>query len=89
MHFVRMAENHHYHTSKDYPHLWQLLQKTPIICILDFETSRDVASTIFYRGLATVSVRGCCYLHAENENEFVAHCERLNLEFIDSHQGNS
>ena len=74
-----------YRTSKDYKKLYQRMQKTSLVCIVDYDThggSRDVARTIWYNDMASVSARGVCYVSAIDEKQFVEQCEKTNLKWI-------
>jgi hypothetical protein len=77
-----------YTTSKDYKLLFELMQKTSVICIIDYdfsdltEPSRDIAKTAYKDGDYQIGARGISYLWAETKDEFVRYCERQNVEFI-------
>ncbi len=79
--FVRMSTCHQYKTSRDYAALWALLQKTPVICILDRYDFRDVACTLFFGSKASVVGRGIRF-SAKTQDSFVHQCEQAELEFI-------
>ena len=78
---VRMSNDHQYKTSRDYAVLWDLLQKTPVICILDRYDFRDVACTLFFGSKASVVGRGIRF-SAKTQDSFVHQCEQAELEFI-------
>ncbi len=79
--FVRMSNCHQYKTSRDYAVLWALLQKTPVICILNYHGFREVACTLL-RG-SKVSVAGrCIYFSGKTQSSFMHQCEQAELEFI-------
>jgi hypothetical protein len=79
--FVRMSNRHQYKTSHDYAALWVLLQKTPVICILDCHDVRDVACTLFFGAKASVVGRGIRF-SAKTQSSFMHQCEQAELEFI-------
>lgn len=79
-----------YSGSKDYGRLAEMVKTHSIICILNRDGCRELASTTYScRGASecwTVSAPGIAYLHAFDESEFVALCERSQLEFIEPPQ---
>lgn len=83
---------HNYATSRDYRALWDLLQKTPVVCVADWQWCgdpetplRDICATRWYDGLAAISCRGISYVHAMSVEEFVTQCERANVDAILPH----
>lgn len=76
-----------YPVSRDYLRLAELAKAQSIICIVSYESYRDVAKTIFSTdgaaGIWHVSARGTGYVLAADLDEFVRQCERVNLEFIE------
>lgn len=79
-----------YAGSRDYVRLAELARTSSIICILDYETHRDVARTNYAsRGASEwwqVSARGIGYITAFSQEDFMALCEHANLEFIEPPQ---
>lgn len=82
-------ESHRYRTSRDYRALWDLLQKTPVVCVADWQWCgepetplRDICATHWCDGMAAIGCRGVCYLHATTVEQFVSRCERANVEAI-------
>lgn len=79
---VRMSENHRYKTSKDYEHLFDLMQKTEVVCIVDYLSCRDIASTLLSGKMFSVSARGISYISAFTKEQFIGQCAQYNLEYI-------
>jgi hypothetical protein len=71
-----------YKTSRDYELLFELMQKSSIICIVDFQGSRDVAQTLCGDGDYQISARGIGYLWADTREEFLEFCKMINVEFV-------
>lgn len=86
-----------YTTSRDYAALWELAQKQSVVCVVDYDwrdgtkASRDIAQTIASpwsiggmdnRITIGVRVRGIEYAGGKNCEQFVASCERCNLEWL-------
>lgn len=80
-----------YQTSRDYEKLFELMQKSSIICIVDYlgldssrdaHISRDVAQTLCRKEDYQISARGIGYIWAETKEDFVNQCARYNVEFI-------
>lgn len=80
-----------YPTSRDYLRLAGLAKTQSIICIVSYESHRDVAKTIFSTDGAAeiwhVSARGTGYVLAGDRDDFVRQCERVGLEFIEPPEG--
>ena len=81
-----------YKTSRDYARLVELMKQGAVICIVDYDRTadcRDVTHTLFEadtgRGepLFQISARGICYIHADNEADFIKQCQRINCELIE------
>lgn len=81
--FVRIDRGHGYKTSRDYSALYDLALKQAVICIVDYNKSRDTAATIFHGGTLQVSARGICYISAETREDFVSQCGQADLEYLD------
>jgi hypothetical protein len=82
--YLSMA-HHGYPMSRDYPRLLELIEEGRIFAIVDcYETCRD---PVFVRKGGSfgydIGVRGFGYADASTPDEFLAECERLNLEFLD------
>jgi hypothetical protein len=77
---VRAITN--YNTSRDYELLFELMQKSSIVCIVDYNFARDVAQTLCKCGDYQICARGIGYLWAENKEEFLKYCEMYNVEFV-------
>ena len=82
-------DTHRYETSRDYQALWDLLQKTPVVCIVDWVpplerdiACRDICATIWHAGVATIGCRGVCYVWAESLEQFEQQCQKANVEAI-------
>jgi hypothetical protein len=75
-----------YTGSRDYQRLTALARRASIICVVDYQSLRDVARTNYMekRGqeLWSVSARGIAYITAFNEADFIALCEHHNVEFL-------
>ena len=81
MKLKRNIEN--YETSQDFGLLYDLAQRSSVICIANYEGCRDIAHTIAdERGYVHISCRGTCYADGRNKKEFVADCERQGIAFI-------
>ena len=75
-----------YPLSRDYERLAELVTKSSIACIVDFDHDcRDIAHTIYSSSSGTwqVSARGIGYIWAASKEDFIQQCERLNLEYFD------
>lgn len=79
--FVRMSNRHQYKTSRDYAVLWDLLQKTPVIYILNYHDVRVVACTMLVDSKAYVVGRGIRF-SSKTQNSFMHQCDQAELEFI-------
>jgi len=79
--FVRMSNCHQYKTSRDYVELWDLLQNTPVICILNYHGFREVACTLLLGSKVSVAGR-CIYFSGKTQSSFMHQCEQAELEFI-------
>ncbi len=79
---IRTLNN--YQLSKDYETLYELAQKQSVVCIVDYDSCRDVCQTLYISGSNCIEIcsRGHCYIFAENVEEFKALCEHLNIEWI-------
>lgn len=82
MKIIRLEKNHHYKTSKDYKHLFTLAHATSIVCMVDYESCRDIAATLFHGKTYQIGARGIGYICAFSEKEFLIQCEEYNVEFI-------
>jgi hypothetical protein len=78
-----------YKTSKNYELLFQLMQKSSIICIVDFisgteKPPRDIAQTIYSEnGSYGIYARGCFSIYAKSKDHFIKECIKYNVEFIE------
>ena len=80
-----------YSTSRDYRRLWELAHDHSIVCFVDYlpgisETCRDVAATghsgEWDSNVIQVSSRGIGRIWADSIEQFIAQCERCNLEWL-------
>lgn len=94
---TRIDENHRYVTSRDYERLFELAQKTPVICIVDFrwqdgDATRDIACTLFHvchddSNTYQIGARGISYVYAWEREDFVRHCAKYNVEWLEPTKG--
>lgn len=85
-----------YQFSRDYELLWELAQRSAVVCFIDYRfrwndksenPCRDVASTMCLRedGMMhhiSIGVRGLSYIEADTFGRFAQACEDKNLEFL-------
>jgi hypothetical protein len=76
-----------YKTSRDYDRLADLMQTQSAICIIDYNSCRDVAHTIWIEcragdGIWEISSRGISYIYAVNKDDFIQQCCAQNVEVI-------
>jgi hypothetical protein len=71
-----------YTTSQDYELLFELMQKSSIVCVVDFQGCRDVAQTLCRDGDYQICVRGHGYLWTDDKDEFIRFCSLINVEFV-------
>jgi hypothetical protein len=77
-----------YQTSKDYERLADLMQKQSVICMVDYgKDCRDVAHTLWLPsesndGFWQLSARGIGYVYGTSRQEFIAQCQKHNVEVI-------
>jgi hypothetical protein len=69
-----------YKTSKDYELLFQLMQKSSIICIID---ARDIAQAIYSNESYRIFAKATNYVWEENKDHFIRECVKYNVEFIE------
>lgn len=76
-----------YTGSRDYGRLADLARTGSIICMVDYDSVRDVARTNYFerpgQTMWSVSARGICYVTAFSRDDFIALCAHANLEFIE------
>ena len=77
---VRAITN--YNTSRDYELLFELMQKSSIVCIVDYNFARDVAQTLCREGDYQICVRGMGYIWTDKKEEFLKDCKAYNVEFV-------
>lgn len=88
---IRAYDLPDYGGSKDYERLAELAKTRSVLCVVDYRmdtfTTRDVARTQYMskpgQEYWSVSARGMGYINAFSQEEFVALCRCLNLEFIE------
>ena len=80
-----------YSTSRDYRRLWELAHDHSIVCVVDClpgvpETCRGIAWTIYSKEwnpeVMQVNAIGIYPVWAESIEQFIAQCERCNLEWL-------
>ncbi len=95
---VRLVSDHGYETSRDYAQLIELMQKTAVVCFIDYgwadgEVTRDVAATVYRAPISwkernrgdeifDISCRGTSYCYSFNREMFLECCQKYNVEFI-------
>jgi hypothetical protein len=84
---IRLTNAHGYDTSRDYDLLVELMQKTGVICFIDYNWSdggvtRDVAATVYRNGCFDISCRGTSYAYSFDREMFILCCHKYNVEFI-------
>jgi len=75
-----------YPLSRDYDRLAELVTKSSIACIVDFDQDcREIARANYSSSSGTwqVSANGIGYIWASIREDFVQQCERLHLEYFD------
>jgi hypothetical protein len=79
-----------YKTSKDYELLFQLMQKSSIICMVDYlnylgeSNKKDIAQTFYSEdNFCRICARGITYVWGENKEHFIRECIKSNVEFIE------
>jgi len=85
MKIVRMSNDHRYNTSKDYEMLWGLIHETPIVCIVNYGETRDIACSLWHGESVNIGVRGLSYIYSFDFEDFEKQCEKLDLEYIVPH----
>lgn len=68
--------------SDDYQKLLELMKQSSIICVVDYQSIRDVAQTIYSPLELQVVARGIGYIWAQTPEEFVHACKVYNLKFL-------
>ena len=80
-----------YSTSRDYRRLWELAHDHSIVCVVDYENVihdiyREIATTRHSKewnpDVIPVYSHGCNHVLAKSIEEFIAQCERCNLEWL-------
>ncbi len=80
--------------SRDYKRAFELIKKGHrLACLLDYSQCRDIAiARLLQNKDLTVGARGISYLYffddqIEDDQMFIEHCDRLNVEFYLPIQG--
>ena len=82
-----------YETSRDYGYLFDLMQRSSVICIIDCHfrhgdpPRRDIAKTLCREGDYQISGRGNGYLIADSKEDFLRQCAIWDVEFIPPNKG--
>jgi len=79
---IKLDSTHAYNTSRDYFKLSAVMQVTSVLCMLDCNSERTAASTVFAPGRWAVLAFGRGYIGAGTVEDFVKACESANLEFV-------
>ena len=89
---IRLTANHGYKTSRDYELLADLMKIMACVCFVgyawpDGDVTRDVGATIYWgsRGeneVYDISCRGTSYAYVFSREDFIACCQKYNVEFI-------
>lgn len=77
---------HGYATSTDYARLWELAQSRSLVCELDYDGCRDIASTMWAgrpgHCYVAIGVRGCAYLQSDSAEDLARKAAQRRLVWL-------
>ena len=71
-----------YEVSDDYERLFRMAQVGTVVCMVDYGQLRDVAHTVFSKGVYLIATEAFIFVYARNSRQFVKKCQKLNVRWL-------